>query len=354
MTTTPADTLGVAAIGLAAYRKLIVRRVVVIFILLLLTALAFISDLGTGPSSLSFADVLRGLMWPETQTRFASVIIWDIRLPQALTALIVGAALSLAGAEMQTVLDNPLASPFTLGISGAATFGASLAIVLNIGFPGVPPNWVIPANAFVFALVSTILLQLLARAGGAGRESFVLVGIAMFFTFNALVSITQFIANEQALQQLVFWTMGSLSRATYDKIAIIAAVFCVVAPLSQWNSWQLTALRLGADRARSLGINLTRLRYIALVRISLLTGVAVAFVGTIAFVGLVGPHIARLLVGEDHRFFLPASMLSGALVMSLSSLAAKAIIPGVMLPIGLVTSLIGVPFFLALLLRRRT
>jgi len=343
---------GAGATALRGYRRLVAIRVAILSILGVATATAFIIDLATGPSSLGAGDALRGLLAPETLSRPVAVIIWDVRLPQALMALVVGASLSLAGAELQTILNNPMASPFTLGMSSAATFGAALAIVLGIGIPGVPPNWVIPINAFILAFGSALLLQALTRLRGAGSETIVLFGIAMFFTFNALVAITQFIASEQALQQLVFWTMGSLTRATSEKILIVAAVLGVIGPLSLATSWRLTALRLGQDRARSLGVDVTRLRFSSLLRISLLTGTSVAFVGIIAFVGLVGPHIARLLVGEDHRFFLPASMLSGALIMSLSSCASKIVVPGIIMPIGLVTSLIGVPFFLILVLSR--
>jgi iron complex transport system permease protein len=265
----------------------------------------------------------------------------------------VGIALSIAGAEMQTVLNNTLASPFTLGMSSAATFGAALAIVLGLGLPGVSVNWIVSANAFVFAFGSAMLLQVLGMLRGSGSQTFVLFGIALFFTFNALVAITQFVASEQSLQQLVFWMLGSLNRANMHKIGILALVVAVILPMSLMSSWRLTALRLGQMRAQSLGINVARLRFVSLLRISILTAAAVSFTGTIAFIGLVGPHIARLLVGEDHRFFLPASALAGAMVMSLASVASKTLIAGIVLPIGVVTALIGVPFFLALILGRR-
>lgn len=339
--------------ALESYRAIVRVRYAIIFGLACAVVLAFVVDLLTGPSSVGFRDILTAVLEPGTLPRSVEVIVWQVRLPQALMALLVGAALSLAGAEMQTILNNPMASPFTLGMSSAATFGAALAIVLGIGIPGIPASWVISVNAFLFAFGSVMLLNALARLRGAGGETLVLFGIALFFTFSALVAITQFVASEQALQQLVFWTMGSLTRATLDKVAIIALVLAIVIPWSMLATWQLTALRLGQDRARSLGVNVSRLRLVGLLRASLLTGIAVAFVGTIAFIGLVGPHIARLLIGEDHRFFLPASILSGALVMAVASTASKAVIPGVVMPIGLVTSLIGVPFFLALIIMRR-
>ncbi len=347
-------TSNAASAAIARYRRIVVLRIALLAALAAVLCASFLLDLATGPSSLSLADLIKGLWSPGSLGRGTDVIIWQVRLPQALMAVLVGAALSVAGAEMQTVLNNSLASPFTLGLSSAATFGAALAIVLGLGVPGIPQNWLISANAFAFSFGAALLLQLLGTFRGSGSQTFVLFGIALFFTFNALVAITQFVASEQALQQLVFWMLGSLTRATPEKLQILGLVLLGIFPLAMMSSWRLTALRLGQQRAHSFGINVNRLRFMSLLRISLLTASAVAFVGTIAFVGLVGPHIARMLVGEDHRLFLPGSALAGAAVMSLASVASKTIIPGVVLPIGIVTALIGVPFFLALVLTRRT
>jgi iron complex transport system permease protein len=313
---------------------------------------AFLLDVATGPARLPLGTVLDTLLAGRGTTGPLSVIVWDVRLPYAVMAVLVGASLALAGAEMQTVLDNPLASPFTLGVSSAASLGAALAIVLGHGLPGVPQDWLVPANAFAFALAAMGLLQGMARLRGAGVQSLVLFGIALVFAFNALVALLQFVATEQALQQLVFWSMGSLARATWDKITLLALALAVCIPFSARAAWRLTALRLGEDRARSFGVDTVATRRGALLRVSLLAGISVAFVGTIGFVGLVGPHAARLLVGEDHRFFLPASALCGALLLSLSSVAGKLVVPGLLVPIGIVTALVGVPVFLALVMGR--
>jgi iron complex transport system permease protein len=309
-------------------------------------------DLVTGPAGLGFRQLAGALLGLEGAPVTDRVILWSVRLPQALTAVLVGAALALAGAEMQTILDNPLASPFTLGVSSAASFGAALAMILGAALPGLPPGWMVPANAFVFAFGSILLLQALAVRRGAGPDRLILFGIAMVFTFNALAALVQFVASERALQQFVFWTMGSISRTGWPEVAALALALLVAFPAAFSVRWQLTALRFGEDRARSFGVSVARLRFATLLRISLLAALAVAFVGTIGFVGLVGPHIARLLVGEDHRFFLPASLLTGATVMSLASLVSKVAVAGVLLPIGIVTSLVGIPIFLALVLRR--
>jgi iron complex transport system permease protein len=329
------------------------RRALALVALVVAMGVSFLLDLATGPSGLSVADGLRGIIEPGSLGPAAEVIVWQVRLPQALMALLVGGALALAGAEMQTILNNPLASPFTLGVSSAASLGAALAIVLGLGVPGVPSSWILSGNAFLFAFGSVLLLQLLARLRGTGVETLVLFGIALVFTFNALVALIQFVASQEALQQLVFWSLGSLGRATWEKLVVMAVVVLAVLPFSLASSWQMTALRLGADRAQSFGVDVARLRFLSLFRVSILAASAVAFVGTIGFVGLVGPHIARLMVGEDHRFFLPASLLCGALVMSLASVASKTIVPGLILPVGIVTSLIGLPFFIGLIFTRR-
>lgn len=348
--TQTAPTLDSAAV-LAEHRRISAGRRLIIAGLAVLCVVALAVDVAVGPSSLSPWVVLKGLFQPDSLTEAQAAIVWQIRLPYALMAVMVGAALALSGAEMQTVLNNPLASPFTLGVSSAASFGASLAIVLGLGLPGVPAEAITTLNAFVFAFGSVLALQALARAQRGGVQSIVLFGIALVFAFNALTALVQFIASQEALQQLVFWTMGSLSRAGWGSVAVMAVVLVATAPFSLLSARALTALRLGEDRARSFGVDAGRLRFLSLLRVSLLSATAVAFVGVVGFVGLVGPHIARLLVGEDHRVFLPASLLSGALLMSLASTASKTIAPGALMPVGIVTAVIGVPVFLILIFR---
>ena len=335
------------------YRATARRRLLVIGALVILGIVSFCLDIATGPSGLPVGEVVDALLGlGDSEDSPTSVIVREIRLPFAIMALLVGGALSLSGAEMQTILNNPLASPFTLGVSAAATLGAALAVVLGVGLP-LPANWVVPANAFIFAFGSVLLLQLLSKMRGASGETLVLFGIALVFSFNALVSLLQFVAGQEVLQNLVFWSMGSTSRAEWSHIRVLGVVMLLVLPFPFAASWKLTALRLGEDRARSFGIDLGRLRFTSLLRISILSATAVAFVGTIGFVGLVGPHIARLLIGEDHRYLLPTSVLTGAVVMSMASILSKVLVPGVLLPTGIVTSLIGVPVFLSLVLSRR-
>jgi len=337
----------------AAHRRILRRRWMMVAGLAVLAVAAGLCDLFTGPAALSPGEILLGLFDPDTLARPMRVVLWQVRLPVALLALLVGAALALAGAEMQTILNNPLAEPFTLGVSSSAALGAALAIVLGWGLPGTSAAWVVPANAFVFALGSLLLLQLLAHWRGAQAQTLVLFGIAIGFAAGAFLSLLQFIASEDALQQLVFWNMGSLARADWQSVGILAAVLAATLPFSWRAAGQLTSLRLGEERARSFGIDVAALRRWTLVRVSLLAATAVAFVGTVGFVGLVGPHVARMLVGDGHRHLLPASVLIGASLVAAASVASKVLVPGVTLPIGIVTALVGLPLFMGLMLRRR-
>lgn len=332
------------------YRRLVLRKRLILGGLALLLICSVLLDLALGPASYSLDEVLGALFSPDSASPQVRVVMWDIRLPVALMAVAVGAALSLAGAQMQTILNNPLASPFTLGISAAASFGAAMGLAFGVALFPLAAQYMVPLNAFIMAMLSALLIHFLSLRRGVTAETIVLLGIALVFTFNALLALVQFFATEQAVAAVVFWTMGSLTKATWPKLGVICLVILVTLPIFARRAWALTALRLGDDKAASFGINVRSLRFQTLIMVSLLASFPVAFVGTIGFIGLVGPHIARMLIGEDQRFFLPASLLTGALILSASSVISKTLIPGAIFPIGVVTSLIGVPFFISLIL----
>ncbi|MGY1888431.1 MULTISPECIES: iron ABC transporter permease [Pseudomonas] len=332
------------------YRRLVLRKRLILAGLVILLLCSVLLDLALGPASYSFSEVLGALFSPDSASPQVRVVMWDIRLPVALMAVAVGAALSLAGAQMQTILNNPLASPFTLGISAAASFGAALGLAFGVALFPLAAQFMVPLNAFIMAMLSALLIHFLSMRRGVTAETIVLLGIALVFTFNALLALVQFFATEQAVAAVVFWTMGSLTKATWPKLGVICLVILITLPIFAKRAWALTALRLGDDKAASFGINVRSLRFQTLIMVSLLASFPVAFVGTIGFIGLVGPHIARMLIGEDQRFFLPASLLTGSLILSASSVVSKTLIPGAIFPIGVVTSLIGVPFFISLIL----
>jgi iron complex transport system permease protein len=308
-------------------------------------------DVATGPARLPLAQVVRALAGAPADAT-VQAIVFSIRLPMALLALAVGAALGLSGAVMQTALNNPLASSYTLGVSAGAGFGAALAIVLGAWLP-LPEAVAVPLSAFLFSGIACGGVLLVGSLRGAMPETLVLAGIALLFLFQALLSLLQYLASPEALPQIVFWLFGSLLKATPLKALLVGLVLLAVLPLLLRDAWELTALRLGDARARALGVRTGALRLRALAAVSLLTGAAVAFTGTIGFVGLIAPHVARVLVGEDQRYLLPASALAGALLLSAASVASKTLVPGAVFPIGIVTALVGVPCFAAIVLRSR-
>lgn len=336
---------------IAVYRRAVRKRVLLTAALVLAIMASLLADIASGPASLSLPELLRTLLHPDVSDTGTRVIVWQFRLPYALMALLVGVALGLGGAEMQTMLDNPLASPYTLGVSAAAAFGASLAITLDWHLPALPAGMTVSVSAFACTLLSVLVLERVARWRGGSTLGVVLFGIALVYSFQALVMLLQFVASEEALQGIVFWTMGSLARATWTTVGVMAAALILAIPFSMRDAWKLTAVRLGEERAASFGIDVKRLRLISLLRVSALAALAVSFVGTIGFVGLVAPHIARLLLGEDHRCYLPGSALAGALILSLASVASKTVLPGALIPVGIVTSLVGIPFFLTIVVR---
>lgn len=324
------------------------RRWQFLLLFIVLIAGSLLLDVATGPSLLPLHDVATALLSPAKVDDMTRTIVMDMRLPIALMALVVGAALGLGGTQMQTLLDNPLASPFTLGLAAAAGFGAALALVSG-GF-GLPLLISIPLGAFVCCMLAAGLLFGLALMQHVNSQTIILAGIALLFLFQSLLSLLQFLSSPELNQQIVFWLFGSLMRTTWDSLLITTVVTIVCALLLYQDAWKLTCLRLGEARARSLGVDVSRLRLKTLVLVALMTATAISFVGIIGFIGLVAPHIARMLVGEDQRFLIPLSALCGACMLSVSSVLSKSIVPGALFPIGIVTAIIGVPFFIWLIL----
>ena len=328
------------------------KKFLIIFSSLVLFCCACL-DLVTGPSSLDPIVVVKTLFSPGSVTDYERVIVWNFRFPVTLLAIFVGAILGVAGAEMQTILNNPLASPYTLGLSSAAGFGAALILVFGTGSLMIPSNLAAPVVAFFFSMLSGLLLFFVAKKRKGSSETIILAGIAILFLFNSLLALVQFCASPEQTQAIVFWLFGSLHKGNWISVYCIVIVFFLSLPFLYRNIWKLTALRMGDEIAESLGVNVTRLRFHVIVFVSLITSVAVSFVGTIGFIGLVAPHIARMTVGEDQRFFVPFSMIIGALLLTVASVLSKLIMPGLVFPIGIITSLIGIPFFIWIILSNR-
>jgi len=335
-----------------SYQGLTARRLIVLAASVLVLGATIIADILTGPAMLDVDEVVSTLFRPGDADRVSVAIIHAIRLPMTCMALLVGAALGLAGSHMQTILGNPLASPYTLGFSSAAGFGAAAAILTGFSLP-VFPGLSIPVAALFACLVAATLVYGFSRMQGLSAEVMVLAGIATMFLFQSLQSMAQYMASPEVLQQIVFWLFGSMTKANWTNVPIAALVVAAGAAVLIPDMWRLTALRMGDDRAAAIGVDVRRLRIRVFAVVALLTAGAVAFVGTIGFVGLVAPHIARMLVGEDQRFLQPVSALMGALVMMGASILSKVISPGSVIPIGIVTAVIGVPFLFILIMRGR-
>lgn len=337
--------------GGALRRSGSIRAGAVLAALGLLGAL-MVADLITGPAGLTLADIRDGLAGgPGGEDRRLATILWFLRMPQTLTAALVGACLGLAGLLMQTILANPLASPYTLGFSAAAGFGAAFVILFGTALP--VAMWIgVPLAAFAGTLIAASLVYLVAHYRGASPEMLILAGIAVLFFFQSLQSLLQFMAAPEVLQQIVFWLFGSLLKATWTSVRVIAVLLALCLPFILRDAWNLTALRLGDGNAASLGLDIDALRRRVLLLVAVLTAAAVSFTGTIGFVGLIAPHVGRTLVGEDHRFALPMAGIMGAVVLVAASVVGKIISPGAVIPVGIITAIAGIPMLMGVILMK--
>ena len=328
--------------------------------LLLMVALLFALSLFVirlGATGLSYGDILYYLFHPDGS--WGSTVVWDIRLPRVIAAILAGAALGIAGAVMQGILRNPMASPFTLGLSNAAAFGAALAImffgggtVLNTADVTVSQPLVVTVTAFGFAMVATGIVLLLSRAINTTPETVILAGMAISAIFSAGLAFLQYVADDVVLASIVFWQFGSLDKVTWDQLSIIFIVLLAITVYFFWKRWDYNAMEAGEDVAKGLGINVNRTMVVGLILSAMLTSFVVSFMGIIGFIGLIGPHMVKRVIGNDFRYVLAGSMLMGALVLLLSYLVGNYAME-MTIPVGIITSAIGGPTFIYILLRGR-
>lgn len=277
--------------------------------------------------------------------------LWSVRFPRVAMAVLVGAALATAGALMQGVFGNPLAEPGVVGVSVGAAFAASIVIVFGLTFAG---TWTIAIFAFAGGLVTTLLVYALSRADGRTEVvTLVLTGIAINAVFAAGLALMIFLGDTQAREEIIFWQLGSLNGIRWEYVGVSAPLVVVGIVGAVVLSRRLDILALGDRAARHVGVDVERLRLVAIVLVALLTAAAVCFAGIIAFVGLVVPHVVRMVVGPGHRVLVPASALLGAVLLLTADLVARTAVAYADLPIGMLTSLVGGPFFFWLLRRTR-
>ncbi len=336
------------------------RKVLVIAAIAAITILLGIVAMAMGSAGLSPSDVLKSIVGQGTSR--TDQIVLHIRLPRVLAAFIAGMGLALAGCIMQNVLQNPLASDYTLGVSQGAAFGAAVAILavgagtVNAAGAGndallIRNPYLVTICAFAGALIATLAILLMARYRGITPEAMVLAGVAMGSLFSAGTVITQYFATDVQVASIVFWTFGDLGRASWQDIAVMAAVTLPSCAYFILKRWDYNAIANGDDIARSLGVNVERIRMVGMFLASLATATAVSFLGIIAFIGLVAPHLMRRLIGSDYRFLIPASAAMGSLLLLASDTVGRTIIAPVVLPVGAITSFMGAPLFLYLLVR---
>lgn len=293
-----------------------------------------------------------GVQWlPTPGNEAVQQGLWVIRFPRAVMAAIVGASLAVAGLLMQAIFGNPLAEPGVVGVSSGAAVGAGVCIVFGISAFG---EWTIPVFAFLAGLLVSLLVYALSRAEGRTEVvTLVLTGIAVNAIAGAAIALLTFLGDSQSRDQIVFWQLGSLAGSRWSQALICAPLLAGGMLAAYAIAHQLDLLALGERSARHLGVHVERLRVFTIVVVALLVGSAVAFAGVIAFVGLVIPHLMRMILGPAHLPLITASALGGALLLTLADLGARTIVPMADLPLGILTSLVGGPFFFWLLRRTR-
>lgn len=310
-----------------------------------LALVGFLASLGWGPDGFDPGFMLRGLLGKGTT---ASAMIRAMRLPRLAMGILTGLGLGLSGCLAQAVLKNPLASPFTLGVSSGGGFGAALAMIL---WPASHPA-AVPVLAITFAMLTAAFALGMTRMRGAATETLVLAGVAVMFLFSAMTSFIQYMAPQMDLSRIVFWSFGSLAKADWREIGIAALLILPGIPWLFMRAPDLDCIMCGDETASSLGVNTGRLRRISIAVMSVMTAGAICFCGVIGFIGLIAPHMARLAVGGRHRLLLPASGLLGVALILLADLVGRAIFAPLILPVGIMTAFCGVPFFFWLLVRR--
>ncbi|MEA2051603.1 MAG: iron ABC transporter permease [Euryarchaeota archaeon] len=340
------------------YAKLTAGKVLFILGTLIgIVAIAFIA-VYLGAANLSVKEVFDTIVakifpFMEVESsKIATAIVWKARLPRIVMAIVAGAGLAVSGAAMQGTMKNPLVSPYTIGIVSAAAFGASIAMVLGAGLLG-SGRYLVIMNAFIFAVLDAFLIYGIAKIRGVTAETLILAGIALMFLFSGLTSFLQYVASEEELAAVVHWMFGSLCGTRWEDVYVAGAIFLSCLPFLMKYSWDLNAMALGDEIAITSGVDTNRVRIFSLVLATLITAGIICFTGIIAFVGIVAPHIVRLIIGGDHRFLLPCSCLLGALLLLVADTIGRTIVAPIIIPVGIIFSFIGVPFFLYLVMTKR-
>ena len=342
-----------------AYIKYVARKSTLLIFSLLSLGFILVISMSLGAAKIPVSQVFMTLLGKTVSHRI-DMIVWHIRLPQALSAIVAGAGLAVAGGVMQSILRNPLGSPFTLGISHAAAFGAAFSVMLlgsgvmsstTVGAVKISNPYVTTAIAFLFCLVAASIIVGVSRIRGASPEIMVLTGIALGSLFTAGTMLLQFFADDVQLAAMVFWTFGDVARASWGELGLLAGVTSSAALYFMVQSWSYNAIDAGDETAKGLGVKVERVRLLGMLVASLVTAVIVAFLGIIGFVGLVCPHMVRRVIGGDHRFLLPSTLVLGGMLLLASDTAARLMLAPHLLPVSVLTAFLGAPVFIYLIIR---
>ena len=345
-------------LGLRSYKKKIKINWIILAVLIVLLFIFSVLGVSLGSAGFSFVETIKALFGVGEESVLTT--IWELRVPRVLGAILAGAGLALAGAVMQSCLRNPLASPSTIGISSAATFGANIAIigfgagaVSGLGSTSVSINnpYAVTILAFAFALLAVFLIMVISKFQNFSPESIILAGTALSAVFGAGTTIMQYFGDETKIAAAVFWTFGDLGNIYWKEILIIGVTVLVCFIFFMSQAWNYNTMISGEEVSKSLGLKTSIIRLFGLIFATLLTAVIVSFVGVIGFVGLAGPQIIKRIIGTDHRFFLPASALSGSIILVLADTVSRMIVSPIVLPVGAITSIIGAVIFIAILIK---
>jgi len=339
------------------YQNMLKRNILIIAGLFVSLFVFTLISVFVGQAKLSLWDSVKAFFGAGAEQNVR--IVHYVRLPRIVAAIVVGFGLAVSGCVLQTVLQNPLASPSSLGVSQSAVFGANLAIVLGagayVGTSGalnINNPYVVTVVAFVFSFATVLVVVGISKFKNFSPVTVILLGVAATGLFSALTTLLQYMASDQVLSWAVYWSFGDLSRASYLKITIISAIVVPSFIVFYLFRWKYNALSGGDETAKSLGVNLNVVRFVSLILSSLITAVCVSFVGVIGFVGIVCPQLLKRFVGSDNRFLLPASGLFGSLLLVISDTLARLVVSGMNLPVGAVTAILGTPIFVYILLRK--
>lgn len=354
------DTLVNSVNGIERYHSYIKRKWLVVIFMFLAVLLMMTVCVNAGAAQLNPFEVLKTILGYGDEK--ATIAIWRIRMPRVIAALVAGIGLAVSGCVMQNTLKNPLASPSTLGISNAAVFGANVAIivlgagtVMSTAGDAVSINnpYLVTICAFTCSMGAMGIILGLAKMRGFSPQSIILAGVALGSLFTAGTTIIQYFAPDVKIAAAIFWTFGDLGRASWTEVLILSIVVSGSLIYFFFQRWNYNALANGEETAKGLGLNTQRIRFWGLLVSALITSVSVSFLGMIGYVGLIGPQIMKRIIGEDHRFLIPTSALAGACILLVADTLARTVISPVVLPVGAITSLLGGPMFLYLLMRGR-